>query len=127
MAFNKEFCVDNIESFQGEIWREIPNTDGKYFVSNCGRVKSYCGYNAIILKADETKKGYLVVKINDKNIRVHRLVAFAFCNHNQIKDSNLIQIHHIDKDKKNNNANNLVILSVYEHRQIHSKKESVNK
>ena len=48
-AYNKEYCVDNIQDYPKEEWKEIQNTDGKYFVSNCGRVKSLCGYHAIIL------------------------------------------------------------------------------
>lgn len=48
-------------------------------VSNCGRVKSLCGYNAIILQPFQKENGYLIVKIAGKNIPIHRLVAFAFC------------------------------------------------
>lgn len=45
-----EFCIDEIENLSGEEWKPIENTDNKYFISNYGRVKSYCGYNAIVLK-----------------------------------------------------------------------------
>jgi hypothetical protein len=48
-VFSKEFCIDEIIDFPGEEWREIDGTDGRYLVSNCGRVKSLCGYYAIIL------------------------------------------------------------------------------
>lgn len=89
-TFNKEFCVDNIEDIKGEQWQEIPNTSGKYYVSNYGRIKSYCGYSAIILKTDETEFGYLVVKINNKNVKVHRLVAFAFCNDKEIENNSSV-------------------------------------
>lgn len=34
MVFDKVFCIDNITNENGEIWREIENTDHKYFVSN---------------------------------------------------------------------------------------------
>lgn len=49
-VYNKEFCIDNIISLPKEEWKEIDGTSGKYFISNYGRVKSLCGYDAIILK-----------------------------------------------------------------------------
>ena len=78
-AYNKEFCIDRTATMKQEEWKEIPNTDGKYFISNCGRVKSLCGYTAKILKPHQKENGYLVVRINKKSLRIHRLVAFAFC------------------------------------------------
>lgn len=126
--FEKEFCIDTIENLTGELWKEIPNTSGKYFVSNQGRIKSYCGYSAIILKAEETEKGYLSVKVNSKNERVHRLVAFAFCQYDKTKKFEDLQVHHIDQNKKNNRAENLLILSPKEHNKIHNvKKENSDK
>lgn len=49
MAYNKEFCIDNIKNLFNEEWHEIQGTNGKYLISNCGRVKSLCGYIAILL------------------------------------------------------------------------------
>ena len=40
---------DDLQNYPKEEWKEIQNTDGKYYVSNCGRVKSLCGYSAIVL------------------------------------------------------------------------------
>ena len=119
-VYNKEFCIDNISNLINEKWKEIQDTNGKYFISNCGRVKSYCGYTAKILLQDKTKNGYLSVKINGKNIFIHRLVAFAFCD-NKHKGEN-VQIHHKDTNKTNNNYKNLEILTVQEHKERHSKK-----
>lgn len=126
LVFNKEFCMDSIQNLINEQWKEIPNTEGKYFVSNCGRIKSYCGYNAIILKADKTESGYLIVKINNKNVRVHRLVAEAFCENKYKETDTVVEIHHKDKNKQNNKAANLQILSVAEHHKIHNKKEKID-
>lgn len=64
-AYGKEYCIDTIRNYPREKWKEIPNTDGKYFISDCGRVKSYCGYTAKILKPYKHRNGYLEVKIND--------------------------------------------------------------
>lgn len=105
----------------GEEWKQI---DEKHFVSNKGRVKSYCKYNAIILKPQENEKGYLLVSINQRNIFIHRLVAFAFCTNGNEYDINNIEIHHIDKNRKNNNADNLMILTNTEHRKLHQKRDT---
>lgn len=47
--YDIEFCYDNIQNQQGEEWKQIKGTNGRYLISNCGRVKSLCGYNAKIL------------------------------------------------------------------------------
>lgn len=120
-VFNKEFCVDNIQDLTGEQWREIPNTKGRYFVSNFGRVKSYCGHTSRLLKYFEQYSGYLEVSIDGKKRKIHQLVALCFCE-NKYKNIKT-EVHHKDKNKRNNNAANLVILSVCEHHKLHNKKE----
>jgi len=40
MCFGKELYIDNTESLPDETFKEIRNTDGLYFISNKGRVKS---------------------------------------------------------------------------------------
>ena len=121
-AFNKEYCIDNIEDLPGEVWKPIENTDNKYYISNCGRVKSYCSYYAkILLFFTSQKNNYYQVKIDNKNKKVHRLVAFAFCD-NKYQSNKDLQIHHKDNNKHNNNANNLEILTIEEHKKRHYKK-----
>ena len=121
-ALDKEFCIDTIENKPLEEWKEIPNTKGKYFISNCGRVKSYCGYQAIVLNTYQKQNGYLIVKINGRNISIHRLVAFAFCENKYIGQKT--EIHHKDFDRINNAANNLEILSIEEHHKRHAEQKS---
>ncbi len=121
-VYNKEFCYDSIKNLNGEQWKEITGTQGKYFISNCGRVKSYCGYIARILKPYQKKNGYLIVKILGKNIMIHRLVAFNFCENKY--NNQKVEIHHIDFNRQNNYYKNLIILSTAEHHKIHNKKDS---
>lgn len=123
-AYNKEFCIDETANLCNEEWKEIENTDGKYLVSNYGRVKSLCGYTAIILQPYQKHNGYLIVKINGKNMMIHRLVAFAFCE-NKYKGQT-VEIHHKDFCRSNNTCGNLEILTPTEHRKRHSKKEKAD-
>lgn len=118
LTFNKEFSVDTIQNLPHEEWKEIENTKGKYFISNCGRVKSLCGYTAKILQQYKKRNGYLIAKINGKNILIHRLVAFAFCENNY--KNTAVQIHHKDGNRQNNNYKNLEILSAEEHAKKHN-------
>lgn len=120
-VFEKEFCIDNIEDLKDEEWKPIADTKGKYFISNCGRIKSYCGYNAILLKPYFNSNGYLQVKINYKNVKIHQIVAFSFCQ-NDFKGMKT-EVHHINKNRIDNKADNLIILSVEEHHKIHNKKD----
>ena len=38
MIYNKQFCNDNIQNKDNEIWKEIDRTNGVYYISNSGRV-----------------------------------------------------------------------------------------
>lgn len=120
-AFNKEFCIDNIQNLPKEEWK---NFDTKYFVSNYGRIKSYCGNIAKILKPYIKENGYQIVKIHGKNMYIHFLVALAFCE-NKYKGQK-IEIHHKNRNRADNNALNLQILTPTEHRKIHQKEKTDN-
>lgn len=111
-AFNKEYARDNIKSLNGEKWKEI-DQQGKYYISSYGRVKSYQGINARILKPSQNKKGYLRVYLSAENGKkkayyIHRLVAIAFIENNDISRDT---VDHIDFQVQNNNVNNLCWLS----------------
>ena len=88
-----------------EIWRDIHGYEGKYQVSNYGRIKSL--YTNKLKKATIKNWGYKCVDLylNGKreNKTIHRLVAMTFIpNPNGYK-----VINHIDGNKLNNNVNNL--------------------
>lgn len=93
-----------------EIWLDIEGYEGKYMVSNLGRVKSlnYCNSNKErIMSLGNNGNGYLYasLQINHKrkNIYVHRLVAKSF-----IPNPNKFPvINHKDENKQNNCVDNL--------------------
>lgn len=96
-----------------EIWKDIPQFEGLYQVSNLGRVKSfrqstkYRKAKEFILKTSLANNGYCQVTLYNlsykKKFLVHRLVAEAFIPN----PDNLPQINHIDENPSNNRADNL--------------------
>ena len=103
-----------------EIWKDIPNYEGLYKVSNLGKVKSLarkssCGrqLNERILKTPPGGGGYyqcnLYLNGKQKLFNVHKLVAISFLNHkpNGMK----IVVDHIDNNKSNNRLENLQLIS----------------
>lgn len=104
-------------------WKDVPDFEGLYQVSDCGQVKSCerviensstkSGKQTIkekILKPRLNTKGYHHVclykdgKVN--NFRVHRLVALTF-----LEGDNTLTVNHIDECKTNNHVSNLEYLT----------------
>ena len=112
-VFDKEYCIDSIENYLLEEWKPIEETDGKYLISNYGRLKSYCRYSAIIVKPYSNQYGYYRADIRKSGKRVtaliHRLVATAFVVNDNPKENDTVD--HIDGNKHNNKASNLRWLS----------------
>lgn len=89
-----------------EVWKEIENTNGRYLISNTGKVwsvkRNKCltpkidryGYKTVLLWIDYDTKIYTTI---------HRLVAKAFCEN----PFGLNIVNHKDLNKLNNNADNL--------------------
>lgn len=92
------------------IYKDIEGFEGKYQVSNTGKVKSL-NYNrtgkAQILSLKSDKDGYLGIGLckdgKCKPYKVHRLVAQAFISN----PNNYPQVMHLDGNPTNNNVNNL--------------------
>lgn len=77
-----------------------------------GRIKSYCGYKAILMRLTITDKNYEKVQIIQNGISynkfVHCLVATCFSEQCGKPKSNDWQCHHIDFNSRNNKSNNLI-------------------
>ena len=76
-----------------------------YFIDKEGNVYSKRKFN-LLTKLKQCKtghKGYVKIRINKKDYFVHRLVAIAYLNNPQKKDT----VNHIDGNKQNNHVNNL--------------------
>lgn len=120
---NKVYCNDEIQDLQGEQWKEIENSGGNYFISNMGRIKSYKGYNAKIL-ALSNDRGYKRVNMDfgtgKTNYSVHKLVAQYFL---PLPTKPFCEIHHKDFNSLNNKADNLVWVTIEEHKKIHREHE----
>ena len=103
-----------------EIWKDIPDYEGLYQVSNLGKVRSLdhvrkngkennhiCVSKGKILTPGKDNNGYMIVVLSKdgktKSYRIHKLVASSFLNNK----NNLKCINHKDEDKTNNNVNNL--------------------
>ena len=88
-------------------WKQAYDSDGNklpLYVSNTGLVKDSSGN---LLKLIVASNGYIVITYKRTNYFVHRLVASAFIQ----KDLKGMDIHHLDKDRANNNVENLKVLS----------------
>jgi hypothetical protein len=103
-----------------EVWKDIPEYEGFYQVSNLGNVRSLdrvCSrgrkLKGKVLKDALCSPGYFGVELNkngkSKTITVHKLVAYAFLNHKPCGYK--LVVNHIDINRENNNLYNLEIIT----------------
>jgi len=96
-----------------EIFKDIPNYEGVYQVSNLGNVKSFNLGKEIIKKQFYSPKGYLLVSLcknnKSKHFRVHQLVAIAFLNHTRCGMEKVV--NHINFNRADNRLDNLEVIT----------------
>jgi hypothetical protein len=88
-----------------EIWKDVVGYEGKYQISNLGRIKSLKGTQKI-KKSTINNRGYRLTLLGykpRKSFYIHRLVAQAFIPN----PNNYPQVNHIDGNKLNNCVDNL--------------------
>lgn len=113
----------SMEDFEGEVWKDIPDYEGWYQVSNFGRIKSVdrqfmlqrvCDNvpriitrKACIIKACTKRGDYLTCHLKkngtSKSVKFHQVVCKAF----HPNPGELPEINHINEVKTDNRADNL--------------------
>jgi len=105
---------------QSEIWKDIPEFEGMYQISNLGRVKSlarnmpqphfpnrWFKEKILIAACGGYKKNYMIVNLKKNNkqhlMLVHRLIAEAFISNPE----NYETVNHINGNHKDNRIENL--------------------
>lgn len=119
-----------------EIWKDIPDYEGMYQVSNLGRVKSLSRLvrnrqgswflKERILKQSIGTTGYYIIvlggKGNAKTLKIHQLVAISFLNHTSNINRKIV-VDHINNNPLDNKLCNLQVISQREN----SSKDKKNK
>ena len=107
--------IMDIDNIKEENWKDIEGYEGKYQISDGGRVKN--AETGKVLKQKCSNEFYYCElytkgfnKRNTKKHRIHRLVAEHFVG-NPFKKK---YVQHIDKDKSNNKYNNLIWKNTYD-------------
>ena len=90
---------------------------GRYFVTRDGAV--YSTWHGVFLKPTLNSGGRYQItptfRGHNKTVLLHRLIAYAFCPN----ERRLSIVHHINADKKDNRAINLLYVTATEHGELH--------
>jgi len=107
-----------------EVWRDIPDYEGYYQVSDLGRIRSLDRtvlttngqdrfYKGRIIKGNVDKDGYRRTTLKKNNIgrtfKFSQLVAMAFLGHEP--NGHTLIVDHINGDRSNDRVNNLRVVT----------------
>lgn len=122
--------MTNLHNSSEEIWKEVKDFEGRYFISNSGRLRSINGTNKgeTILACYLDSTGYYSATLRKvplkRKVRIHTLVAehFLINPHLTVRQT----VNHIDGNKLNNHVSNLEWISAKEN-VVHATKMGLNK
>ena len=96
-----------------EEWKDIPEYEGLYQVSNLGNIKSFKFGKEKLLKLNASSNDYLITRLcknnKPKTFKVHQLMAITFLNHTPCKLD--LVVNHINFNKQDNRLDNLEIVT----------------
>ena len=98
-----------------EIWKDVVGYEGRYLISNTGRLKSILKNKEKLIKGCLDKQGYLQYTLNWKlknkrnPYRAHQIVAITFLGHKPC--GYILVVDHINDNKLDNRVENLQIVT----------------
>ena len=120
-SFSQLINEERLINVEEEIWKDIKDFEGYYQVSNLGRIRSVDRYVHGRYNNMQFKQGQIMKILHNKRvnvyevhlkklgqrkcIKVHRLVANAFLENDDVIKKTTV--NHIDGKRSNNAANNL--------------------
>lgn len=111
VRYKPSIYKEEIKDYDGEIWKEVDGYNGKYHISNFGRIKMmehyYFDKPFRLLKLHSVRLGYKHITLTkdgvEKRYLFHRLVARHFI----ANPNNYPHVNHKDENPSNNRADNL--------------------
>ena len=115
----------DLQDLDGEIWKEIDGFDEDYFISNCGRVKSFKWGKEKILKSCKNSRGYFCVCLyKNKKPKLKGIHILMYETHIEKIPEGYV-VHHKDKTK-DNFLDNFEMMTIKEHNTVHHKNKTTS-
>ena len=104
--------LGKVKSLSREVFKDIPNYEGLYQISNLGRVKSLKALRERILKGGKSGRYRTVLLCKNgvtETATIHSMVAKTFIDADYLAKK--LVVDHIDNNPLNNNLDNLQIIT----------------